>query len=62
MAHLSDWNVFNPRDRKTYPKVDAPVQVRFENGKIEEGDSRIFFPRAELIPDSSIIAWRYIKG
>jgi hypothetical protein len=30
MAHLSDWHVFDPNDRKTYPKVDAPVQVRFD--------------------------------
>jgi hypothetical protein len=62
VAHLSDWHVFDPRDRKTYPKVDdARVQVRFEDGKLEEGDSRMFFPRTELLPSSSIIGWRYVK-
>jgi hypothetical protein len=62
MDHLSDWHVFDPTDRKTYPKVKAPVQVRFQGGKLEEGDSRVFFPQTELLPTSSIIGWRYIKG
>jgi hypothetical protein len=61
MDHLSDWHVFDPTDRKTYPKEAALVQVRFRDGKLEEGDSRIFFPRTELLPTSSIIGWRYIK-
>jgi hypothetical protein len=62
MAHLSDWHVFDPSDMKTYPSVDAPVQVRFEGGKLEEGGSRMFFPKVKLLPGSSINAWRYIKG
>jgi hypothetical protein len=62
VAHLSDWRVFDPNDRKTNPKVAAPVQVRFDNGQMEEGDSRTFFPRTELLPSSSIAGWRYIKG
>jgi hypothetical protein len=62
MAHLSDWHVFDPSDRKTYPKVAAPVQVRFDNGQMEEGDSRMFFPRTGLHPSASITGWRYIKG
>jgi hypothetical protein len=61
MDHLSNWHVFDPTDRKTYPKVAAPVQVRFEDGRLEEGDSRMFFPRVEPLPSSSIIGWRYIK-
>lgn len=62
MSHLSDWHVFDPKDRKTYPKVvDVPVQVRFEDGRLEEGNSQTFFPRTELLPSSSIIGWRYIK-
>ena len=60
MDHLSGWHVFDPTDRKTYPKVKAPVQVRFQDGKLEEGDSRVFFPQTELLPTSSIIGWRYI--
>jgi hypothetical protein len=62
MPHLSDWHLFDPSDRKTYPKVNAPVQVRFEDGRLEEGLSRIFLPLAKLLPSSSIIAWRYIKA
>lgn len=61
MAHLSDWHLFNPSDRKTYPKVKAPVQVRFNDGKLEEGDSRTFFPTTRLLPCSSINGWRYIR-
>jgi hypothetical protein len=62
MAHLSDWRVFDPTDRKTYPAMDAPVQVKFDDGKFEEGASRMFFPQTKLLPGSSINAWRYIKG
>ncbi len=61
-VHLSDWHRFDPSDRKTYPKVyDAPVQIRFDNGQTEEGDSRMYFPKTKLLPGSSIRAWRYIK-
>jgi hypothetical protein len=62
MAHVSDWHVFDPSDRGTYPREKAPVQVRFDDGKLEEGDSRMFFPQTKLLPCSSIIAWRYVEG
>jgi hypothetical protein len=62
MDHVSDWHLFDPIDRKTYPQMEAPVQVRFHNGQIEEGDGRMFFPRTKLLPGSSITAWRYIKS
>jgi hypothetical protein len=62
MFHLSDWHVFDSTDRRTYPKADAPVQVRFDDGGLKEGDSRVFFPRAELLATSSIVSWRYIKS
>jgi hypothetical protein len=62
MAHLSDWHKFDPSNRKTYPTVDAPVQVKFDDGKFEEGGSRMFFPFAQLLPCSSINAWRYVSG
>ena len=61
MSHLSDWHRFEPTDRSTYPKVDAPVQVRFDNGQMEEGSVRMFFPLTKLLPGSSITGWRYIK-
>jgi hypothetical protein len=60
--HLSEWHVFDPGDRKTYPEVNALVQVRFSDGDLKEGDSRTFFPRTKLLPGSSINGWRYIKG
>lgn len=62
MKQLSDWQSFDPTDRKTYPKMDAPVQVRFDNGQTEEGNTRMFFPLTRLLPSSSINAWRYIRG
>jgi hypothetical protein len=62
MAHLSDWHLFDPSDRKTYPKVDSPVLVRFSDGEFKEGASLMFFPQTKLLPSSSINAWRYVKG
>jgi hypothetical protein len=62
MQHLSEWHSFNPRDFKTYPKVNAPIQVRYESGKVSEGFSRDFFPAPGLLSDSLITNWRYIKG
>jgi hypothetical protein len=62
MGHLSDWHVLEPNDRKTYPKVNTPVQVRFEDGRLAEGDSRMFFPQTKLLAASAINVWRYIKG
>lgn len=59
--HLSDWHVFTSSDRNSYPRVDAPVQVRFSNGEQVEGSSRRYFPRNKLLPTSSITGWRYIK-
>ena len=50
MKHLSDWHVFDPTDRNTYPKVNAPVQVKFDNGQMEEGDVRMYFPLTKLFP------------
>ena len=35
MFHLSDWQVFDSTDRRTYPKVDAPVQVRVDDGGLK---------------------------
>ena len=60
--HLSEWHVFDASDRTTYPRADARIQVRFDDGKFEEGDSRMFFPVGKLLPCSSISAWRYIKA
>jgi hypothetical protein len=59
--HLSEWHTFNLRDRQTYPKVDAPVQVQYESGQVSVGFSHDFFPVSGLLSDSLITDWRYIK-
>jgi hypothetical protein len=41
--------------------VNAPLQIRFESGRIEEGMASVFLPRIGLLPVSSIRAWRYIN-
>jgi hypothetical protein len=62
MQHLSEWHTFNSRDRQTYPKVNAPVQVRYHSGRVSVGFSHDFFPASDLLPDSLIKDWRYIKA
>jgi hypothetical protein len=59
VEHLSDWHDFRPLDPRTYPKVNAPVQVRYVDGKCKEGMADSFF--AKVDPTSSITGWRYIK-
>jgi hypothetical protein len=61
MDHIGDWHDFKPADRSTYPRVDAPVQVRFDNGRIDEGEHSRFFPELGHSRNSSITGWRYIK-
>ena len=55
LSHTMDFN-----ERMSHEIFD--VQVRFDNGQMEEGDSRTFFPRTGLLPSASITDWRYIKG
>lgn len=59
VQYLSDWHDFRPLDSKTYPKVNAPVQVRYADGKSKEGTAVSFFGTVD--PNSEITAWRYIK-
>jgi hypothetical protein len=61
MEHLSDWHKLNSDDRGTYPHIAHRVQVRFANGRLEEGDRSMFFPASGVLPDSQITRWRYIK-
>jgi hypothetical protein len=61
MEHLSDWHSFDPNNRSTYPKVKSPIQVKYANGSLIQGDYRKFFPREVLLPDSMIVGWRDIK-
>jgi hypothetical protein len=51
----------NTADRCTYPTANAPVQVKFDNGQMEEGYSRTFFLLKKLLPGSSINVWRYTE-
>jgi hypothetical protein len=48
-------------DRSTFPKVSAPVQIRYKNGSLFDGNREDFFPRTGLLVGSLICAWRYIK-
>jgi hypothetical protein len=56
------WHDFDVNDRSTYPKVMASVQVKDANGRVAEGDSRELFSRDNLVAESPVIAWRYIKA
>jgi hypothetical protein len=58
MKHLSDWHDFEPGDQGTYPKEDAPVQVRYANGQQIEVSS----VRAILSSPGQIAGWRYIRA
>ena len=46
MDHLSDWHGFDARDTSTYPKVNAPVQIRYADGGLAVGYTLDFFPRS----------------
>ncbi len=59
--HLSEWHNFDPNDQSTYPKVDAPVQVRYSSGALETGQYHEFFQYSNTTPELLIAAWRYIK-
>lgn len=55
------WHTFDVYDRSTYPTVNAPVEVKHADGKLEKGNCREFFPQFELLSDATITSWRYIK-
>jgi hypothetical protein len=57
MKHLSNWHDFDHSDQGTYPKVDAPVQVRYADGQQIEVSSF----REILSSPRQIAGWRYIK-
>ena len=60
--HVSDWHVFDPSDRRTYPKERLLFRLDLRMKILEEGDSQMFFPSVMLLPCSSIKAWRYLTG
>ena len=63
MEHLSEWHDLTPSDRDTYPKVDAPLQVQYDNGGLFTGYRDDFFPReGHLLSDSRITCWRLPQG
>jgi hypothetical protein len=62
MEHLSDWHALNPAEPASYPRMARRVQVRFRDGRTEEGNRARFFPATILLPHTQISAWRYIKG
>ena len=40
--YLSEWHDFRPLGSRTYPKVNAAVQVRYADGKCKEGTAVSF--------------------
>jgi hypothetical protein len=52
MQHLSEWHIFDARDRQTCPKVNAYIQVKYGNKKVSVGYSHDFFPASGLLSDS----------
>jgi hypothetical protein len=61
MDHLSEWHAFDPSNEGTYPKVNAPVQVKYDTGKLDEGFSVEFFRPDGRRSGLLITGWRYIK-
>jgi hypothetical protein len=61
MDHLSDWHGFDAHDSSTYPKVNAPVQIKYADGGLASGHTFDFFPSLKTVFESPIIGWRYIK-
>jgi hypothetical protein len=59
MEHSGAWHPFNVEDRKTYPKINAPVQVRDSDGNRFEGDFLKLVSRTRVFGESPIISWRY---
>jgi len=63
MEHFSsEWHRFNPKSAQTYPKVDAPLQVRYANGAERKGSFKELFSPRKTSLDTQIAGWRYIKG
>jgi hypothetical protein len=61
MEHLSDWHSFDPKVAKTLPKVDAPLQLRYGDGSVRDGNLAEL-ARRKNPGDNQITGWRYIKG
>jgi hypothetical protein len=61
MKHISDWHVLERSDLKTYPKVAAPIQVKYADGTQAEGVCRSFFSCGKVAVDATIVLWRYIR-
>jgi len=61
LEHLSEWHGVDVNDRSTYPKVNAPVQVKYADGSLDFGYALDFFPSFKAAPESPITGWRYIK-
>ena len=58
---LSTWHTLDPYDRSTYPAVNAPIEVKHADGRVEKGKCREFFPSFDLLSGSTMTSWRYIK-
>jgi hypothetical protein len=62
MAHLSNWHSFDAADRRTYPRTNSPMQVKYAGGGLALGYTLDFFPVLNTMLESQITGWRYIKA
>jgi hypothetical protein len=62
MAHLSAWHTFGRHDPRTHPKVNSPMQVKYANGNLAEGETLDFFDPTAQAPESPIVGWQYLRG
>ena len=61
MKYISEWHSFDPKSAQTYPKIDAPLQVRYANGAEQKGNFKELFSPRKTSLDTKITGWRYIK-
>jgi hypothetical protein len=61
MAEFSKWHSFDLADRSTYPKVNAPIEVRDAMGAMYEGDFLKLVSEARQLLKPKITGWRYVR-
>jgi hypothetical protein len=61
MKYISEWHSFDPKSAQTYPKIDAPLQVRYANGAERKGSFKELFSPRKTSLDTKITGWRYLK-
>lgn len=55
------WHTLDPNDASTYPTVNGLVQVKYSDGRMEQGECRKFFRQRQFVAVSDITSWRYMR-